>query len=82
MSTLTINNAIKSTLPTQIYCFQPLWGCNDSVHNCPDVCGRIVYLDEYGDEYVEEGYCVEGGIIQITASSIISHIGMNLVTCS
>ena len=81
MSILIINNAVKSTLPTQTYCFSGKWACNDSVHNCPDLCGSITYLDEYGNEHTESGYCIDDGIVQIVASSIISHIGMNLITC-
>ena len=30
---------------------------------------------------MEAGYCVNDGIVQITASSIIQAIGMNQVTC-
>ena len=31
MSILTINNAVKTALPTQTYCYSGRWGCEDSV---------------------------------------------------
>lgn len=55
MSTLTINNAIKSTLPTQTYCFSGRWDCEDSVHDCPGMCGYIIYKDEYGNIVEKSG---------------------------
>jgi hypothetical protein len=81
MSILTINNAVKPTLPTQTYCFQAHWDCEDSTHNCPGVCGSVTYIDEYGVEYTEGGYCIDDGVIQIIASSIVSHTGMNPIEC-
>lgn len=81
MSILTINNAAKPTLPTQTYCFEARWDCDDSVHNCPDVCGSVTYIDEFGDQQTESGYCTSDGVIQIIASSIVSTIGMDQVTC-
>lgn len=70
------------TLPTQLYCLEAHWDCEDSVHNCPGVCGSVTYIDEFGNQQTESGYCINDGIIQIVASSIVSHIGMNIVTCS
>lgn len=81
MSILTINNAVKPTLPTQTYCFSGRWDCEDSIHDCPGVCGSVTYIDEFGNQQTESGYCIDDGIIQIVASSIVSHIGMQLITC-
>ena len=81
MSILTINNAVKPTLPTQTYCFKPRWACEDSVHNCPGVCASVTYLDEFGVEQMQAGFCIDDGIVQIIASSIIEATGMKQVTC-
>lgn len=81
MSILTITNSSRPTLPIQTYCFEAIWDCQDELHNCPDVCGSITYEDIYGDEITINGYCVDDGIIQIDASSIISYAGMTPVTC-
>ena len=70
------------TLPTQTYCFEAFWECNDSIHNCPGPCGSVTYKDEFGNTQVESGYCIDDGVIKIVASSIISHQGMGKVTCS
>ena len=81
MSTLIINNAVNPTLPTQTYCFMGRWECEDYIHHCPGMCGSITYLDEYGSEQTESGYCKDDGIVKIVASSIIRYIGMILITC-
>lgn len=81
MSTLTINNDVKPTLPVNTYCFEGRWDCNNPTHGCPDPCGSITYIDKFGVEHTESGYCINDGIIQIVASSIVSHIGMELITC-
>ena len=64
------------------YCFKAYWDCEDSVHNCPGQCGYVRYYDEFGVEQMEAGYCVDDGVIQIVASSIIEAIGMVQVTCT
>ena len=81
MSTLTINNAIKSTLPTQTYCFSGRWECEDSVHNCPGMCGYVRYKDEYGNIVEESGFCITDTNIQIVASEIIQVIGLSIKVC-
>ena len=81
MSILTINNAVKPNLPTQTYCFRGRWDCNDSLHNCPGQCGYVRYYDENGIEQMQAGFCIDDGIVQIIASSIIEAIGMQQVTC-
>ena len=65
MSTLTINKAVKPTLPTQTYCFRGRWDCEDSVHNCPGMCGYVRYKDEYGNILEEYGFCITDTNIQM-----------------
>ena len=81
MSTLTINNAIKSTLPTQTYCFSGRWACDDSVHNCPGMCGYVRYKDKYGNIVEKSGFCKTDTNIRIVASEIIEVIGLNTKVC-
>ena len=81
MSTLTINNAEKPTLPTQTYCYRGRWDCEDSVHNCPGMCGYVRYKDQYGNIVEESGFCITDTNIQIVASEIIQTIGLNSITC-
>ena len=81
MSNLIIINNSKTILPTQTYCFSGRWPCEDSVHDCPGVCGSVTYIDEFGNQQTESGYCIDDGIIQITASSIVSLVGMNPIEC-
>ena len=81
MSILTINNAVKPTLPTKTYCFRGRWDCEDSIHKCPGECGSVTYLDEFGVEQTESGYCIDDGVIKIIASEIIEVIGLNTVVC-
>ena len=81
MSILTINNAVKPTLPTQTYCYRGRWPCEDSVHDCPGRCGYIVYKDENGNIIEENGYCNQDTNIVIVASKIISVVGLNLENC-
>ena len=81
MSTLTINNAAIQTYPTQTYCYSGKWDCNDSVHNCPGVCGHVRYKDEYGNIVEESGFCITDTNIQIVASEIIEVIGLDTKVC-
>ena len=81
MSTLTINNEVKPTLQTQIYCLKAYFDCQDSVHDCPGDCGSVTYIDKLGNQQTKSGYCKDDGIIKITASSIVSYIGMNPIEC-
>ena len=81
MSTLTINNVVKPTLPTQTYCYSGRWPCEDSVHDCPGKCGHIKYKDENGNIIEESGYCRTDTNIQIVASEIIQVIGLNTEVC-
>ena len=81
MSNLIIINNSKTTLPTQKYCLRAYRDCQDSVHDCPGVCGSVTYIDEFGNQQTESGYCIDDGIIQITASSIVSLVGMNPIEC-
>ena len=81
MSILTINNAVKPTLPTQTYCYSGRWPCEDSVHDCPGKCGHIKYKDENGNIIEEYGYCVQDTNIVIVASEIILVEGLNLENC-
>ena len=81
MSTLTINNAAKPTLPTQTYCYSGRWSCQDPLHNCPGRCGYIIYKDENGNIIEENGYCNQDTNIVIVASEIISVGGIDLVNC-
>ena len=82
MSILTINNAVKPTLPTQTYCFSGRWDCDDSVHNCPGECGYVQYKDQYGNIVEESGFCKTDRNIQIVASEIIEVIGLNTKACN
>ena len=81
MSNLTIINNSKPTLPTQTYCYSGRWSCEDSFHDCPGKCGYVRYYDENGIEQMEAGFCIDDGIVQIIASSIIEATGMKQVTC-
>ena len=81
MSTLTINNAAKPTLPTQTYCYSGRWSCQDPLHNCPGKCGYIRYKDENGNIIEEDGYCVQDTNIVIVASEIILVEGLYLENC-
>ena len=81
MSTLTINNAVKPTLPTKTYCYMGRWECEDSVHNCPGKCGYVRYKDQYGSIAEESGFCITDTNIQIVASEIIKIVGLNPITC-
>ena len=71
MSILIINNAVKSALPTQTYCFSGKWDCEDSTNNCPEMCGVVRYKDEYGNIVEESGFCITDTNIQIVASEIV-----------
>ena len=82
MSTLTINNAVKPTLPTKTHCYSGRWECEDSVHNCPGMCGYVRYKDKYGNIVEESGFCITDTNIQIVASEIIQVIGLNTKVCS
>ena len=81
MSILTINNAVKPTLPTQTYCYSGRWSCQDPVHDCPGRCGYIKYKDENGNIIEENGYCVQDTNIVIVASEIILVVGLYLENC-
>ena len=81
MSTLTINNAAKPTLPTQTYCYSGRWSCQDPLHDCPGKCGYIRYKDENGNIIEEDGYCVQDTNIVIVASEIILVEGLYLENC-
>ena len=80
MSTLTINNSAKPSLPTQTYCYSGRWPCEDSLHDCPGKCGHIKYKDENGNIIEEYGYCVQDNIV-IVASEIILVEGLDLENC-
>ena len=81
MSTLTINNSVKPSLPTQTYCYSGRWSCQDPLHNCPGRCGYIIYKDENGNIIEESGFCIEDTNIQIVASEIIKVIGLDPIPC-
>lgn len=81
MSVLTINNTNKTILPTQTYCFEGRWDCEDSIHDCPGKCGYVRYKDEYGNIKEESGFCLTDTNIQIVASEIIQVIGLQYGTC-
>ena len=82
MSNLIIINNSKTTLPTQIYCYSGRWPCEDSLHNCPEVCGYVRYKDEQGNIVEEFGFCTADTNIQIIASEIIEVIGLNTEVCN
>ena len=82
MSNLIIINNSKTTLPTQTYCYSGKWDCEDSVHNCPWMCGYVRYKDEYGNIVEESGFCITDTNIQIVASEIIQIRGLNTEVCS
>ena len=81
MSTLTINNSAKPSLPTQTYCYSGRWPCEDTLHDCPGKCGYIEYKDENGNIVEEFGFCKADTNIQIVASEIIEVMGLNLKNC-
>ena len=81
MSTLTINNSAKPSLPTQTYCYSGKWSCQDSLHDCPGKCGYIKYKDENGNIIEESGFCKADTNIQIVASEILEVIGLNTKVC-
>ena len=83
MSTLTINNTEKTrqTYPTQTYCYRGRWNCEDSVHDCPGMCGYIRYKDQYGDIVEKSGYCKTDTKIRIVASEIVEVIGLITKVC-
>ena len=80
MAILTINNAVKPTLPTQTYCYSGRWSCQDPLHDCPGRCGYIIYKDKNGNIIEENGYCVQDNIV-IVASEIILVEGLDLENC-
>lgn len=82
MSTLTINNAVKPTLPTQTYCFSGIWECEETIRDCPETCGYVLYKDEYGNEVNKSGFCKDHTDIQIVASEIIQVMGLKSHVCS
>ena len=82
MSNLIIINNSKPTLPTQTYCYSGRWPCEDSLHNCPGVCGYVRYKDEQGNIVEEFGFCTADTNIQIIASEIIEVRGLNIESCS
>lgn len=82
MSTLTINNEVKPTLPTQTYCFSGRWECEDSVHDCPGKCGYVRYKDKNGNILEESGFCITDTNIQIVASEIIQVVGLIKGVCN
>ena len=81
MSILTINNAVKPTLPTQTYCYSGRWPCDDAVHDCPGMCGYVRYKDEQGNVVEESGFCKADTNIRIVASEIIEVEGLNIKSC-
>ena len=81
MSNLIIINNSKTTLPTQIYCYSGRWPCEDSLHNCPEVCGYVRYKDEQGNIVEEFGFCTADTNIQIIASEIIEVRGLDIKSC-
>ena len=81
MSTLTINNAAIQTYPTQTHCYRGRWDCEDSIHDCPGMCGYIRYKDQYGNIVEESGFCRTDANIQIVASEILQVIGLSPKVC-
>ena len=57
-------------------------GCEDSVHNCPGMCGYVRYKDEHGNIVEESGFCKADTNIRIIASEIIEVVGLNTKVCS
>lgn len=64
-------------LPTFTFNFQAIWQCDDSIHDCPGVCGSITYQDEFGTEIIENGFCTDDGIFGIQASCIVDFHGVS-----
>ena len=81
MSILTINNAVKPTLPTQTHCYRGRWDCEDSVHDCPGMCVYVQYKDQYGNIVEKSGFCKTDRKIKIVASEIIEVVGLNTKVC-
>ena len=42
-------NITSEESTAQIYCFQGYWDENDTIHNCPELCGQINYIDVYNE---------------------------------
>ena len=63
------------------YCFEGLWASNDDIHNCPSPCGRITYIDAYGNTDTILKISADDPTITIEAQSIVSIAGVLEVAC-
>lgn len=63
------------------YCFVGLWDSNDEVYNCPTPCGRVTYIDAYGNHATISGISADDPTITIEAQSIVSTVGVSEVAC-
>ena len=81
MATVTMNTEAAIVLITQ-YCVKGHYDCIDDLHNCPEVCGTITYIDENGIEQTISGLCQDSLVKTFYAQEIIEHIGITFLDCS
>lgn len=80
MATVTMNTDAAPVV-VYTYCFEGRWDENDTIHNCPSLCGQITYIDAFGNTQTESGITSQMGVITIEAQSIISTVGVDAATC-
>ena len=80
MATVTMNTEAAPVVVYN-YCFEGYWSENDTIHNCPETCGQVTYIDVYGNQQTETGITYEMGIVLIEAQSIVDTVGVNEIAC-
>ena len=81
-SSTSTTTTTTTTLPaTSFFCFEGVWDEDDTIHNCPEICGQVTYIDVNGIQQTEYGITIQSGIISVEAQSIISAIGVHAVSC-
>ncbi|HNQ21317.1 MAG TPA: hypothetical protein PKI46_09670, partial [Bacteroidales bacterium] len=80
MATVTMNTE-AAIVVVYDYCYEGIWASNDELHNCPSPCGRITYIDAYGNTETISGISTDDPTITIKAQSIVSTIGVKEVVC-
>ena len=80
MATVTMNTE-AAIVVVYNYCFKGHWAINDSIHNCPTLCGSITYIDAYGNTETISGISADDPPITIEAQSIVSTVGVSEIAC-
>lgn len=63
------------------YCVEGFWDCQDPVHNCPGLCGRVTYTNADGQVVTETGLC-NGHPIEIYSTTTPDYQGAGPVACN